>query len=70
MIHESITLPLITECKCNPDGTVNPNVCNSETGECLCKENWTGLKCDTAGNTIIQVISVFLSANSFLATSK
>ena len=45
----SIILTLITECECNPDGTVNPNVCNTETGECLCKENWTGIKCDLAG---------------------
>ena len=53
----SIILTLITECKCNPDGTVNPNVCNTNTGECLCKENWTGLKCESAGT------SIFLDSN-------
>ena len=52
-----IVFTLISECKCSPDGTINPNVCNTNTGECLCKENWTGLKCESAGT------SIFLDSN-------
>jgi laminin alpha 1/2 len=32
-------------CNCNPEGSENLN-CHPVTGQCLCKPNFTGLKCD------------------------
>ncbi len=37
-----------SSCSCNMAGTFNSmDTCNSDTGQCLCKENVRGLQCDT-----------------------
>ena len=33
-------------CGCNTDGAVPGSFCNKETGQCLCKANSQGLRCD------------------------
>lgn len=33
-------------CDCNAIGSVITDSCNAETGQCLCKENFTGRTCD------------------------
>ena len=40
----------ISECECNAIGKQN-DTCNGETGQCHCKLNYDGLKCDTCAKT-------------------
>ena len=44
---------MFKECQCHSDGTINKDTCNEKTGKCLCKPNWTGLHCDTAGKSLL-----------------
>ena len=36
---------LFSECKCNPDGSTTMK-CDGVNGDCTCKEEFTGTKCD------------------------
>ena len=35
----------VSECNCHPVGS-RGKVCNQTTGQCLCKDGVTGLRCD------------------------
>lgn len=37
---------LLIACDCNAIGSVVNDSCNMETGQCQCKENFTGRTCD------------------------
>lgn len=37
---------LFTACDCNAIGSVITDSCNVDTGQCQCKENFTGRTCD------------------------
>lgn len=46
-------------CNCNTDGTVNAGVtCDAITGQCQCKENVMGLKCDQCINGTTSLSSI------------
>ena len=53
------------ECQCHSDGTINKDTCNKNTGKCLCKPNWTGLHCDTAGKLNIHCQGLSIQDFSF-----
>ena len=38
-----------TDCQCNLEGTIHGSFCNRDDGQCACKANWTGQKCETTG---------------------
>lgn len=44
-------------CRCHNDGS-DHNVCNSSTGQCVCKKRYTGHRCDEC--------EVLLTANHFI----
>lgn len=39
-------LCLLSACDCNAIGSVTTDSCNVDTGQCQCKENFTGRTCD------------------------
>ena len=57
IINHYLSLPInvnfALECKCDPDGSVNrSNVCEpDENGQCPCKLNVHGVRCDTCNDT-------------------
>ena len=38
----------VSACGCNTDGTTK-EICDEDTGECKCKPNFSGTKCDIMG---------------------
>lgn len=36
---------ICTDCNCDPSGTVD-EICDKQFGECMCKQNYTGERCD------------------------
>ena len=45
--HLCYKFPRAAECDCDPIGTEgNINLCDKETGQCICKENVDGDRCD------------------------
>lgn len=37
---------VLIACDCNTIGSVETTSCNADTGQCQCKENFTGRTCD------------------------
>lgn len=37
---------LCPACECDPDGSVDRGVCDPLTGQCVCKQNVEGERCD------------------------
>ena len=46
---ETVIYFFVAECHCNFDGTRGDSICDTKTGRCHCKPNWTGSKCESAG---------------------
>ena len=43
------------QCQCNPAGSTDPLLCDAASGQCHCKRNVMGLKCDTCRNGFQQL---------------